>query len=40
MIVMKDVLRKMWKGFELIFDLGEIGFGEVDWINMAQDRDR
>jgi hypothetical protein len=21
-------------------DLGEIGFGDVDWINLAQDRDR
>jgi hypothetical protein len=21
-------------------DLGKIGFGDVDWINLAQDRDR
>jgi hypothetical protein len=21
-------------------DLGEIGFGDVDWIHLAQDRDR
>jgi hypothetical protein len=27
--------RRRWKN-----DLGEIGFGDVDWIHLAQDRDR
>jgi hypothetical protein len=26
--------------FNIKVDLGEIGFGDVDWIHLAQDRDR
>jgi hypothetical protein len=28
-----------WEG-NMKMDLGEIGFGDVDWIHLAQDRDR
>jgi hypothetical protein len=31
--------RRRWE-FYIKMDLGEIGFGDVDWINLAQDRDR
>jgi hypothetical protein len=31
--------RHRWKD-NIKMDLREIGFGDVDWINLAQDRDR
>jgi hypothetical protein len=31
--------RRRWVG-NIKMDLGEIGFGDVDWIHLAQDRDR
>jgi hypothetical protein len=31
--------RHRWED-NIKLDLGEIGFGDVDWIHMAQDRDR
>jgi hypothetical protein len=31
--------RHRWED-NIKMDLGEIGFGDVDWINLAQDRDR
>jgi hypothetical protein len=31
--------RRKWE-HNLKMDLGEIGFGDVDWIRWAQDRDR
>jgi hypothetical protein len=31
--------RHMWED-NIKMDLGEIGFGDVDWIHLAQDRDR
>jgi hypothetical protein len=31
--------RHRWKD-NIKMDLGEIGFGDVDWIRLAQDRDR
>jgi hypothetical protein len=31
--------RRRWKD-NTKMDLGEIGFGDVDWIHLAQDRDR
>jgi hypothetical protein len=31
--------RRRWKD-NIKMDLGEIGFGDVEWINLAQDRDR
>jgi hypothetical protein len=31
--------RRRWENNKKM-DLGEIGFGDVDWINLAQDRDR
>jgi hypothetical protein len=31
--------RRRWKD-NIKMDLGEIGFGGVDWIHLAQDRDR
>jgi hypothetical protein len=31
--------RRRWKE-NIRMDLGEIGFGDVDWIHWAQDRDR
>jgi hypothetical protein len=31
--------RHRWKDNSKM-DLGEIGFGDVDWIHLAQDRDR
>jgi hypothetical protein len=31
--------RRRWKD-NITMDLGETGFGDVDWINLAQDRDR
>jgi hypothetical protein len=31
--------RRRWED-NIKFDLGEIGFGDVDWIHLAQDRDR
>jgi hypothetical protein len=30
--------RRGWEG-NIKMDLGEIGFGDVDWIHFAQDRD-
>jgi hypothetical protein len=32
-------LRRRWED-EIRMDLGEIGLGGVDWIQLAQDRDR
>jgi hypothetical protein len=31
--------RRIWED-KIKMDLREIGFGDVDWINLAQDRDR
>jgi hypothetical protein len=31
--------RHRWKD-NIKMDLGEIGFGDVNWIHLAQDRDR
>jgi hypothetical protein len=31
--------RHIWED-NIEMDLGEIGFGDVDWIHLAQDRDR
>jgi hypothetical protein len=31
--------RRRWED-NIKMDLSEIGFGDVDWINLAQDRDR
>jgi hypothetical protein len=31
--------RRRWED-NIKMDLGEIGFGNVDWIHLAQDRDR
>jgi hypothetical protein len=31
--------RHRWED-NIKMDLGEIGFGDVDWIHLAQDRDR
>jgi hypothetical protein len=31
--------RRRWE-VNIKIDLREIGFGDVDWINLAQDRDR
>jgi hypothetical protein len=31
--------RRRWED-NIKMDLGEIGFGDVDWIRLAQDRDR
>jgi hypothetical protein len=31
--------RRRWED-NIKMDLGEIGFGDLDWINLAQDRDR
>jgi hypothetical protein len=31
--------RRRWED-NIKMDLREIGFGDVDWINLAQDRDR
>jgi hypothetical protein len=31
--------RSRWED-NIKIDLGEIGFGEVDWTHLAQDRDR
>jgi hypothetical protein len=31
--------RRRWED-NMKMDLGEIGFGDVDWIHLAQDRDR
>jgi hypothetical protein len=31
--------KRRWKD-NIKIDLGEIGFGDVDWIHLAQDRDR
>jgi hypothetical protein len=31
--------RRRWED-NIKMDLGEMGFGDVDWIRMAQDRDR
>jgi hypothetical protein len=31
--------RSRWED-NIKMDLGEIGFGDVDWIDLAQDRDR
>jgi hypothetical protein len=31
--------RRRWED-NIRMDLGEIGFGDVDWIHWAQDRDR
>jgi hypothetical protein len=31
--------RRRWED-EIRMDLGEIGFGGVDWIRLSQDRDR
>jgi hypothetical protein len=31
--------RRRWED-NIQMDLGEIGFGNVDWIRLAQDRDR
>jgi hypothetical protein len=31
--------RRRWED-NIRIDLGEIGFGDVDWIHLAQDRDR
>jgi hypothetical protein len=31
--------RRRWED-KIKMDLGEIGFGDVDWIHMAHDRDR
>jgi hypothetical protein len=34
-------LGRLWRRWEdnIKMDLREIGFGDVDWINLAQDRD-
>jgi hypothetical protein len=32
-------LRRIWED-NIKIDLGEIGFGDVDWTHLAQDRDR
>jgi hypothetical protein len=32
-------LRRRWED-NIKMDLGEIGFGDADWIHWAQDRDR
>jgi hypothetical protein len=31
--------RRRWED-NIEMDVGEIGFGDVDWIHLAQDRDR
>jgi hypothetical protein len=31
---------RRWWGDDLRLDLGEVGWGDVDWIGLAQDRDR
>jgi hypothetical protein len=31
--------RRRWED-DIKIDLGEMGFGEVDWIHLVQDRDR
>jgi hypothetical protein len=31
--------RRRWED-NIKMDLGEVGFGDVDWIDLAQDRDR
>jgi hypothetical protein len=31
--------RRMWVD-NIIIDLGEVGWGDVDWIGLAQDRNR
>jgi Cu2+-containing amine oxidase len=31
--------KRIWED-NIKMDLGEIGFGDVDWIHLAQDRDR
>jgi hypothetical protein len=31
--------RRGWED-NITMDLGEVGFGDVDWIHLAQDRDR
>jgi hypothetical protein len=31
--------RRRWED-NIVMDLGEVGFGDVDWIRLAQDRDR
>jgi hypothetical protein len=30
--------RRRWEDIKM--DLGEVGFGDVDWINLAHNRDR
>jgi hypothetical protein len=32
-------IRRRWED-NIKMDLGEIGFGDVDWIHLAQSRDR
>jgi hypothetical protein len=32
--------RENFKSYNIKMDLREIGFGDVDWIQLAQDRDR
>jgi hypothetical protein len=38
----KETTRKIWSRWEdgIRMDLGEIGCGSVEWIQLAQDRDR
>jgi hypothetical protein len=33
-------INRPWRRWDIKMDLGETGFGHVDWINLAQDRDR
>jgi hypothetical protein len=33
------IIRRRWED-NIKIDLQEIGFGDVDWIDLAQDRDR
>jgi hypothetical protein len=32
--------RRRWGGDNIRMDLGEVGWGDVDWIDLAQDRNR
>jgi hypothetical protein len=38
----KETLGRLWRRWEdgIKMHLGEIGLGDVDWIQLAQDRDR
>jgi hypothetical protein len=32
--------RRRWEDDGIRMDLGEVGFGDLDWMHLAQDRDR